>query len=196
MRQFVRNKLTWTVLDTNVTGYVGLSERGHKEEDTRKMAGKTLKLLLSLFRFAWIIYLFYSTFCWNMESDQSPKPEQPPKPINEPIRFGIDRILGSSDRLQVAEKNTDSPTETTSPFAGLSGPILAAFPGFLEDPSGLVPNRTVGHRGVIRVPAHRPLGAAIAPPVVSAAPGFGPLCFPWVENHRRFTKDRLPGNCH
>lgn len=127
-----------------------------------------------------------------MESAHSPRPEQSSKPSHEPIRFGIDRILGSSDRQHGSESITDSQTGSTTTFTALVAP-LSAFPGTLEDPNEFVPNRTLGHRGVIRVPAHRPLGAAIAPPVVSAAPGFGPLCFPWVDNHRRFTKDRLPG---
>ncbi|KAM9496272.1 T-cell leukemia homeobox protein 3 [Clarias gariepinus] len=126
-----------------------------------------------------------------MESEQSPRPEQSSKPSHEPIRFGIDRILGSSDRQHGSESSTDNLTGTTTTFTALVAP-LSAFPGSLEDPSEFVANRTLGHRGVIRVPAHRPLGAAIAPPVVSAAPSFGPLCFPWVDNHRRFTKDRLP----
>lgn len=129
----------------------------------------------------------------NMESGQSPRPEQSSKPSHEPIRFGIDRILGSSDRQHGSESSTDNQTGTTTTFTALVAP-LSAFPGSLEDPSEFVPNRTLGHRGVIRVPAHRPLGAAIATPVVGTAPGFGPLCFPWVDNHRRFTKDRLPGN--
>ncbi|KAI5626837.1 T-cell leukemia homeobox protein 3, partial [Silurus asotus] len=127
-----------------------------------------------------------------MDRAQSPRSGQSPKPSHEPIRFGIDRILGSSDRQHVPESSTDSQTGTTTTFTALLAP-LSAFPGSLDDPSEFVPNRTLGHRGVIRVPAHRPLGAAIAPPVVGAAPGFGPLCFPWVDNHRRFTKDRLPG---
>ncbi len=44
--------------------------------------------------------------------------------------------------------------------------------------------------GVIRVPAHRPLAAAVPPAMVSAAPA---LCFPWMDNNGRFPKDRLPG---
>lgn len=161
------------------------------------MDRQTLKLISVPFRcvlrdLVWFPQPQPGLLTGNMESAQSPRPEQSSKPSHEPIRFGIDRILGSSERQQGSESSTDSGTTTTTTFTALVAP-LSAFPGSLEDPSEFVPNRTLGHRGVIRVPAHRPLGAAIAPPVVSAAPGFGPLCFPWVDNHRRFTKDRLPG---
>ncbi|KAI4899895.1 hypothetical protein NFI96_003341 [Prochilodus magdalenae] len=125
-----------------------------------------------------------------MERAQSPRPEQSCQSAHEPIRFGIDQILGSSDSAP------GSPTGTTAaPLTSLRASRVAV-PGSLEGSGLSWSSRAVGHRGVIRVPAHRPLAAAVPAPMVSAAAaaagGFGALCFPWVDHSRRFsTKDRL-----
>uniref|UniRef100_A0A3B1IZ77 T cell leukemia homeobox 3 n=1 Tax=Astyanax mexicanus TaxID=7994 RepID=A0A3B1IZ77_ASTMX len=102
---------------------------------------------------------------------------------HEPIRFGIDQILGSSDSAPESPSGT-----TTAPFPALS-PSRVTLEGSVVYGGG-----RVGHRGVIRVPAHRPLTAASIPmgAAAAAAAGFGALCFPWVDHSRRFaTKDRL-----
>ncbi|KAK1789319.1 hypothetical protein P4O66_015259 [Electrophorus voltai] len=140
-----------------------------------------------------------------MEKTQSPRTDQPYKTGHEPIRFGIEQILASSDpeggRPHRTCTSSESSTES-SVLGSLTGTTAAprtalpatvpAFTGCLEDSGLYAVNRTLVHRGVIRVPAHRPLAAAIPPPMVSAAPAFGALCFPWVDNNRRFAKDRLP----
>ncbi|XP_072529695.1 T-cell leukemia homeobox protein 3-like [Salminus brasiliensis] len=123
-----------------------------------------------------------------MESAQSPRPEPSCKNAHEPIRFGIDQILGSSDSAP------ESPTGTTAaPFSVLSNPRIS-LAGSLGGSMVYGASRAVGHRGVIRVPAHRPLTVASIPmgAAAAAAAGFGALCFPWVDHSRRFTtKDRL-----
>ncbi|XP_051506033.1 T-cell leukemia homeobox protein 3-like isoform X1 [Myxocyprinus asiaticus] len=132
---------------------------------------------------------------------------QPPSKSNqEPIRFGIDQILGSvdpessrahgvntvdnggTDNTRLGSPNKTSVAPHAAPPVSLSG-----ITGLLEDSgrvygvsSNLVP------RGVIRVPAHRPLAAAVPPSMVSAVPALGSLCFPWMDSNRRFSKDRLP----
>ncbi|KAL6474056.1 hypothetical protein MHYP_G00176170 [Metynnis hypsauchen] len=131
-----------------------------------------------------------------MERAQSPRPEQSCHSTHERIRFGIDQILGSSDSAPGSPAGT-----TAAPLTSLRA-ARVAVPGSLEGSGLYGASRTVGHRGVIRVPAHRPLTTAVPPPMVSAAAaaaaaaagGFGALCFPWVDHSRRFTaKDRLAG---
>ncbi|XP_036431331.1 T-cell leukemia homeobox protein 3-like isoform X1 [Colossoma macropomum] len=129
----------------------------------------------------------------NMERAQSPRPEQSCQSTHEPIRFGIDQILGSSDSAPGSPAGT-----TAAPLTSLRA-ARVAVPGPLEGSGLYGGSRAMGHRGVIRVPAHRPLTTAVPPPMVSAAAaaaaaagGFGALCFPWVDHSRRFTaKDRL-----
>ncbi|TRY93993.1 hypothetical protein DNTS_021138, partial [Danionella cerebrum] len=95
--------------------------------------------------------------------------KSPSKALQEPIRFGIDRILGSMAPKASPVPRVSSPVplslsveETTRRLYGLSG---------VPVPSG-----------VIRVPAHRPI----------VATGTLGLCFPWMDGSRRMTKDRLP----
>ncbi|XP_076861913.1 T-cell leukemia homeobox protein 3 [Brachyhypopomus gauderio] len=140
-----------------------------------------------------------------MESTQSSRTDQSYKTSQEPIRFGIEQILGSSDppggRPPRGFSSSASRTESSA-IGSLTGgtaahrtslpATLSTFSGSLEDSGLYGASRTLVPRGVIRVPAHRPLAAAIPPPMVSAAPAFGALCFPWVDNNRRFAKDRLP----
>ncbi|XP_031443228.1 T-cell leukemia homeobox protein 3 [Clupea harengus] len=143
-----------------------------------------------------------------MEQVPSPEPsgaKQPKARHHEPIRFGIDQILGGSDP-ESGRSNSDqsgsesgldsyrlsSPTGTcTAPYTALSV-SLSGFTGPLDDLNIYGMNRTLMPRGVIRVPAHRPLTAAVPPPMTSTVPNIGSLCFPWMENNRRFAKDRLP----
>ncbi|XP_030621241.1 T-cell leukemia homeobox protein 3 [Chanos chanos] len=133
--------------------------------------------------------------------------KQPPKSTQqESIRFGIDQILGASDPESGQLKRSRSVSESSSidsyslgsPVRTTGGPYtalsvsLTSTTGRLEESGIYGVNRSLVPRGVIRVPAHRPLTAAVPPPVVSAVPGFGSLCFPWMESNRRLAKDRLP----
>ncbi|XP_076148825.1 T-cell leukemia homeobox protein 3 [Alosa pseudoharengus] len=143
-----------------------------------------------------------------MEQVPSPEPssvKQPKAGHHEPIRFGIDQILGGSDP-ENGRSNSDrsgsesgldsyrlsSPNGTcTAPYTALSV-SFSGITGPLEDFNVYGMNRTLVPRGVIRVPAHRPLAAAVPPPMTSSVANIGSLCFPWMENNRRFAKDRLP----
>ncbi|XP_052010899.1 T-cell leukemia homeobox protein 3-like [Xyrauchen texanus] len=126
--------------------------------------------------------------------------QKPPSKSNqEPIRFGIDQILGSVDpESSRAHSGTDN-TRLGSPNKASLAPhatlpvTLSGITSSLED-SGRVygVSSTLVPRGVIRVPAHRPLAAAVPPSMLSAVPALGSLCFPWMDNNRRFSKDRLP----
>ncbi|KAG9327881.1 hypothetical protein JZ751_018422, partial [Albula glossodonta] len=60
-----------------------------------------------------------------------------------------------------------------------------------EDSGTYGVNLTLAPGGVIRVPAHRPLAAAVPPAMASAVPGFGSLSFPWMESTHRFAKERF-----
>lgn len=131
-----------------------------------------------------------------MERAEPNEPKPPSKSNQEPIRFGIDQILGSLDQESRVGNTVDnsrlgSPSRASvAPHVSL--PVsLSGVTGALED-SGRVygVSGTLVPSGVIRVPAHRPLAAAVPPAMVSAAPA---LCFPWMDNNRRFPKDRLPG---
>lgn len=134
-----------------------------------------------------------------MERAELNEPKAPSKANQEPIRFGIDQILGSLDPESsrahgghtVDNSRLGSPTRASvAPHVSL--PVsLSGVTGSLED-SGRVygVSGTLVPSGVIRVPAHRPLAAAVPPAMLSAAPA---LCFPWMDNNRRFPKDRLPG---
>lgn len=124
------------------------------------------------------------------------EPKPPSKSNQEPIRFGIDQILGSLDQESRVGNTVDnsrlgSPSRASvAPHVSL--PVsLSGVTGTLED-SGRVygVSGTMVPSGVIRVPAHRPLTAAVPPVMVSAGPA---LCFPWMDNNGRFPKDRLPG---
>ncbi|CAI5769274.1 T-cell leukemia homeobox protein 3 [Podarcis lilfordi] len=130
---------------------------------------------------------------------------------HEPISFGIDQILNSSDQetpSQPAPRGSDvgggsanylgSPvgSRTGAPYPSLPG----AFPGIgapFEDSGSYSVNLSLAPSGVIRVPAHRPIPGAVPPPISSAipampaVPSLGSLNFPWMESSRRFVKDRF-----
>ncbi|CAL8304654.1 unnamed protein product [Arctogadus glacialis] len=135
-------------------------------------------------------------------------PSPPAKPVHhEPISFGIDQILGagtdsesgrtSGGRQNPSDLNSGegyyslgSPTGSSAPsYAALSISLSGIMPpGESGGPYG--ETRNLGTRGVIRVPAHRPMPPTGPPaPVQSVVSGFGGLCFPWIGN--RFSKDRL-----
>lgn len=129
---------------------------------------------------------------------------------HEPISFGIDQILNSSDQetpSQPAPRGSDGGStnylggpvsRTSAPYPSLPG----AFPGIgapFEDSGSYSVNLSLAPSGVIRVPAHRPIPGAVPPPISSAipampaVPSLGSLNFPWMESSRRFVKDRFTG---
>uniref|UniRef100_A0AAX7T6R0 Homeobox domain-containing protein n=1 Tax=Astatotilapia calliptera TaxID=8154 RepID=A0AAX7T6R0_ASTCA len=140
--------------------------------------------------------------------EQAPSaPSPPPKPAHhEPISFGIDQILGAGtepENARTAGRQSGSDLSNGDGYYSLGSPTGANAPSYTAlsiSLSGVMPpveasgsygeSRSLGSRGVIRVPAHRPVTAPGPPaPVQSAVPGFGGLCFPWIGN--RFAKDRI-----
>ncbi|CDQ59132.1 unnamed protein product [Oncorhynchus mykiss] len=133
---------------------------------------------------------------------------QPPQHAqHEPISFGIDQILSGTD--QEESQNTsrsgsdtgnstsgggyhrDSPTgASAAPFTSLSGSFHGLASSY-EESSAYGVNLTFTPGGVIRVPAHRPLAAAVPPSIASAVPGLGSISFPWMESSQRFAKERF-----
>ncbi|TRZ00257.1 hypothetical protein DNTS_003712 [Danionella cerebrum] len=125
---------------------------------------------------------------------------------HEPISFGIDQILSGTDQesQQNSSRNSSessnaggggfhlgSPTgASATPYTTLTG-TFHGIAGPYEESSPYGVNLTLTPGGVIRVPAHRPLAAAVPPPMASAVPGLGSLSFPWMESSQRFAKDRF-----
>ncbi|XP_039185374.1 T-cell leukemia homeobox protein 3 [Crotalus tigris] len=128
---------------------------------------------------------------------------------HEPISFGIDQILNSSDQetpSQPAPRGSDgggtnylgSPVSSRSsaPYPSLPG-AFAGIGAPFEDSGSYSVNLSLAPSGVIRVPAHRPIPGAVPPPISSAipampaVPSLGSLNFPWMESSRRFVKDRF-----
>ncbi|XP_072515081.1 T-cell leukemia homeobox protein 3b [Salminus brasiliensis] len=146
-----------------------------------------------------------------MEQSSSSSPSgtgHTPHPTqHEPISFGIDQILSGTDQeTQQNSSKTSSDTERISEGGGyqLGSPtgasatpypaVTGAFHGIAapyEEARPYGVNLTLTPGGVIRVPAHRPLAAAVPPPLASAAPGLGGISFPWMESSQRFAKDRF-----
>ncbi|NP_001079215.1 T cell leukemia homeobox 3 S homeolog [Xenopus laevis] len=124
---------------------------------------------------------------------------------HEPISFGIDQILSSSDQENSSQssavtRGSESSSYLGSPISRPSAPyscLSANFPagiGATFDESGCYSvNVSLAPAGVIRVPAHRPIPGAIpsAIPSIPAVPGLGSLNFPWIESSRRFVKERF-----
>uniref|UniRef100_A0A673KMI0 T cell leukemia homeobox 3b n=1 Tax=Sinocyclocheilus rhinocerous TaxID=307959 RepID=A0A673KMI0_9TELE len=115
---------------------------------------------------------------------------------HEPISFGIDQILSGTDQdsgsASGGSYHLGSPTGASATPYTLTGTFHGiAAPYEESSPYGV--NLTLAHGGVIRVPAHRPLAAAVPPPMASAVPGLGSLSFPWMESSQRFAKDRFAG---
>uniref|UniRef100_A0A3Q2PI63 T cell leukemia homeobox 3 n=1 Tax=Fundulus heteroclitus TaxID=8078 RepID=A0A3Q2PI63_FUNHE len=127
---------------------------------------------------------------------------------HEPISFGIDQILGAGSEPESGRtpgRQSGSDLSNGDSYYSLGNPSAANAPSYTAlsiSLSGIMPpadasgsygeSRSLGSRGVIRVPAHRPVTAPGPPaPVQSAVPGYGGLCFPWIGN--RFAKDRISG---
>ncbi|XP_039189858.1 T-cell leukemia homeobox protein 2 [Crotalus tigris] len=117
-----------------------------------------------------------------LEREPGPAPPQPP----EPIRFGIDRILGCPPQQSGAGETAaqgglgEADLQSGGGYEANYGPAcsLGAY--------GL-PEASAGNGGVIRVPAHRPIPSVAVHPRPSGAS----LAFPWMEHSRRLTKDRM-----
>ncbi|XP_029527866.1 T-cell leukemia homeobox protein 3-like [Oncorhynchus nerka] len=133
------------------------------------------------------------------------QPSQPPQ--HEPISFGIDQILSGTDQdgsQNTARSGSDTGNFTSggsyhlvspsgasaAPFTSLSGSFHGIASSY-EESSAYGVNLTFTPGGVIRVPAHRPLAAAVPPPIASAVPGLGSISFPWMESSQRFAKERF-----
>ncbi|XP_072558445.1 T-cell leukemia homeobox protein 3-like isoform X3 [Paramormyrops kingsleyae] len=131
-------------------------------------------------------------------------PSQAPQAAqHEPISFGIDQILSGSDPESSQQNGTKNISDTGgsyhlgSPTGASTAPytaLAASYHGItasLEDSGSYSVNLTLAPGGVIRVPAHRPMAAAVPPPMTSAVPGFGSLSFPWMESSHRFAKEKF-----
>ncbi|KAE8614434.1 hypothetical protein XENTR_v10008156 [Xenopus tropicalis] len=128
---------------------------------------------------------------------------------HEPISFGIDQILSSSDQENSSQSSAAAAVRGSegsylgSPVSRCSAPysaLSASFPGIgatFDESGSYSVNLSLAPAGVIRVPAHRPIPGAVPPPISSAipampaVPGLGSLNFPWMESSRRFVKERL-----
>ncbi|XP_074530360.1 T-cell leukemia homeobox protein 2 isoform X4 [Halichoeres trimaculatus] len=125
---------------------------------------------------------------------------------HEPISFGIDQILNSSDQ----SSGCMLPNRTGDPDYALAPNVYSNGYNSVYNPAC---SMAAAAGGVIRVPAHRPMppppaAAAPHPPPATHPPGIGPgiasvpgmgmgnaanFTFPWMESSRRFAKDRLTG---
>nr|XP_061833327.1 T-cell leukemia homeobox protein 2-like isoform X3 [Nerophis lumbriciformis] len=137
---------------------------------------------------------------------------------HEPISFGIDQILNSSDqssgcllpnRTGEADYSLAASNVYGNGYNGVYNPACSmGLPGSYNVNMNMnvsmnmnVNVNSAGAGGVIRVPAHRPMPpppapAAAAQPSAHPVPGMGPMgngnfTFPWMESSRRFAKDRL-----
>ncbi|KAL2094534.1 hypothetical protein ACEWY4_009253 [Coilia grayii] len=146
-----------------------------------------------------------------MDRTSSPSPSgisQTPQPSqHEPISFGIDQILSGTDQDNSQHNTSRNNLETgttngggyhlgspsgagAAPYTTLSGSFHGISAPYEETGSYGV-NLTLAPGGVIRVPAHRPLAAAVPPPMASTVPGLGSISFPWMESSQRFAKERF-----
>ncbi|XP_035255484.1 T-cell leukemia homeobox protein 1 isoform X2 [Anguilla anguilla] len=147
----------------------------------------------------------------------------------EPISFGIDQILNNADqgscmisspRLQDSDYglgcivssayNTMTGNYNTNNSGGYNSNScsVASLNGSYNVNMGMGMNmngNNLNSAGVIRVPAHRPLGSVHSsiPCSMSTVPGVGSvssinnltgLTFPWMESNRRYTKERFTGH--
>lgn len=133
---------------------------------------------------------------------------------HEPISFGIDQILNSSDQSSgcMLPNRTGDTDYALAPYNGYNSVYNPACSYNVNMNMNVSMNMNVNVNsgnsgGVIRVPAHRPMppppppSAAAAPhppPGIPAVPGMGMgnptnFTFPWMESSRRFAKDRLTG---
>lgn len=101
----------------------------------------------------------------------------------EPISFGIDQILSHAEHSCMLDYGHAA---YGGGYTGTGGSYGMAY-------HTNVNGTNVNGNGVIRVPAHRPLGGgnSCVPPV--SGNNLSALTFPWMESNRRYTKDRFTG---
>ncbi|KAM4636876.1 T-cell leukemia homeobox protein 1 [Discoglossus pictus] len=143
----------------------------------------------------------------------------------EPISFGIDQILNnpdqgscmiSSSRLQDSDFGlgcivssayntmTGNYSNTNTGGYNNSACSMASLTGSYNMNMGMNMNGgNLNSAGVIRVPAHRPLGSSVHQSMSTGMPtvpsvgsmnnmnNLTGLTFPWMESNRRYTKDRF-----
>lgn len=110
----------------------------------------------------------------------------------EPISFGIDQILSTVEHSCMLGARGPEPDYGPAAYGG-SG--YACGSGGYGGSGGSYHGNMCGNgsvasnaAGVLRVPAHRPLGCGAA-----AGPPVNTLTFPWMESNRRYTKERFTG---
>lgn len=131
-------------------------------------------------------------------------------PHAEPISFGIDQILSNVEQSCMLGARMHEPDYGHSAYGGNGGFTCgnagyngaggscgaASLGGAYHMNMGVNMNgANVNAAGVIRVPAHRPVGGgnSSVPPVNGSMNNLSALTFPWMESNRRYTKDRFTG---
>ncbi|XP_051937126.1 T-cell leukemia homeobox protein 1 [Hippocampus zosterae] len=117
----------------------------------------------------------------------------------ESISFGIDQILCSVDQSCMLTARMHEPDYGHSVYNGNANNGFAGYNCNGTSLGGSY-HMNVGVNvsgpnpvGVIRVPAHRPVGGgnSCMPPVTGNINNISALTFPWMESNRRYTKDRF-----
>ncbi|XP_013909028.1 PREDICTED: T-cell leukemia homeobox protein 2 [Thamnophis sirtalis] len=108
----------------------------------------------------------------------------PPQP-SEPIRFGIDQILGCPPPQSCVGETAALEGHGEADLARQSSGYEAEYGPACSLGAYVLPEASPG--GVIRVPAHRPIPSVAVHP----RPAGASLPFPWMEHSRRLTKDRM-----
>lgn len=120
-----------------------------------------------------------------LERETGSAPPQPP----EPIRFGIDQILGCPPPQNCVGETAALEGHGEADLALQSSGYEAEYGPACSLRAYVLPEASPGNSGVIRVPAHRPIPSVAVHPRAAGAS----LAFPWMEHSRRLTKDRMAG---
>ena len=138
----------------------------------------------------------------------------------EPISFGIDQILNNVDQscmlgARMLELDYGHSCIGSTGYNNMTSNFACNNSGYNDNACGVtsingsynmnmgmnVNGNNVNAAGVIRVPAHRPMGNGLSsipsgmPTVSGAMNNLTGLTFPWMESNRRYTKDRFTGSC-